>query len=135
MKPALLHEDKYLQILWDSQARVISVDWKESTSEMTDEDFKTELTLFAKHVEDHRAPRILIDVSKFYHRPGKGVSEWRRRTISIRYNAAGVQRFAFLLSPDSQISPTANQSSEGELFLTQAFNDREQAFAWLKASE
>ena len=56
MKPALLHEDKYLRILWDAQTRIISIDWKASTSEMTDEDFKTELTLFAEQVEDQGAP-------------------------------------------------------------------------------
>jgi hypothetical protein len=135
MKPMLLHEDKYLQILWDAQTRIISIDWKESTFEMNDEDFKTELSRFAKQVEENRAPRILIDVSKFRHRPGEELGEWRRKNISTRYNAAGVQRFAFLLSPDSQISPTASQSSEGEQFLTQAFKDREEAIAWLKASE
>lgn len=131
----LLLEDKYLQILWDAQTRIISIDWKESTSEMNDEDFKTELSRFAKQVEDNRAPRILIDVRKFRHHPGEELGEWRRKNISTRYNAAGVQRFAFLLSTDSQISPTASQSSEGEQFLTQAFNNREEAIAWLKASE
>jgi hypothetical protein len=54
-----------LRVLWDEQTRIISIDWKEATSGMTDEDFKTELTLFAKQVEAKRAPRILIDVSKF----------------------------------------------------------------------
>lgn len=133
--PAQLHEDEYLQILWDEQKRIISIDWKEATSRMTDEDFKRELTLFAKQVEDKRAPRILIDVSKFHHRPGAEVGEWRLKNISPRYNAAGVQRFAFLLSKDSQVPPMANQSSEGERFLTQSFNRYEQATAWLTAAE
>jgi hypothetical protein len=100
MKHAQLLEDKYLQISWDEQTRIISIDWKEATS-MTDEDFKTELTLFAKQVEDKRAPRILIDVSKFRHRPSAEVGEWRLKNISTRYSAAGVRRFAFLLSKDS----------------------------------
>jgi hypothetical protein len=134
MKPALLHEDEYLQILWDERTRIISIDWKEATSAMTDEDFKTELTLFAEQVEDKRAPGILIDVSKFRHRPSEEVGKWRLKNISSRYNAAGVQRFAFLLSKDSQVSPTVSQS-EGEQFLTQSFNHREQAIAWLTASE
>jgi hypothetical protein len=131
----LLHEDEYLQILWDTQTRIISIDWKESTSEMTDEDFKTELTLFAKQVEDNRAPRILIDVSKFHHRPGEAAGEWRRKNISTRYNAAGVQRFAFLLSNYSQVPSMASRPSEGERFLTQSFNNYEQAIAWLTASD
>jgi SpoIIAA-like len=111
-----------------------SIDWKEATSAMTDEDFKTELTLFAKQVEDKRAPRILIDVSKFRHRPSAEVGEWRLKNISTRYSAAGVRRFAFLLSKDSQILAMVSQS-EGEQFLTQSFNNEEQAIAWLTASD
>ncbi len=41
MKPALLHEDKYLQVFWDEPTHIIGIDWKETTSDMTDEDFKT----------------------------------------------------------------------------------------------
>jgi hypothetical protein len=135
MKPALQHEDKYLQVFWDESTGIIGIDWKETTFDMTDEDFKTALTLFAKQVEDKRAPRILIDVSKFHHRPGVAIGEWRLKNISARYNAAGVQRFAFVLSKDSQIPPMASQSAEGELFLTQSFNSYEQAVAWLTQSE
>jgi hypothetical protein len=134
MKPTLLREDKYLQVFWDESTRIIGIDWKEATSNMTDEDFKTELTLFAKQVEDKRAPRILVDVSKFRHRLGAEMGEWRLKNSSTRYNAAGVQRFAFLLSKDSPIPPMANQSAEGELFLTQSFNSYEQATAWLTGS-
>src|SRR5258708_37943873 len=97
MKPAQLYEDKYLQILWDDQTRIISIDWKAATSAMTDEDFKMELTLFAKQVEERSAPRILIDVSKFHHRPGAEIREWRLKNTSSRCNAAGVQRLAVLL--------------------------------------
>ena len=135
MKPAQLHEDEYLQIFWDEQTRIISIDWKAATATMADDDFKTELTLFAKQVEDKRAPRILIDVSKFRHRPGEEVGEWRLKNISTRYNAAGVQRFAFLFSQETPVPTMASQSAEGERFLTQSFNSHEQATAWLTASE
>jgi hypothetical protein len=134
LKVALLHEDRYLKVFWDESTRIIGIDWKETTSDLTDEDFKTELTLFAKQVEDKRAPRILIDVSKFRHRPGAEMGERRLKNISTRYNAAGVQRFAFLLSKDSQIPRMASQSGRGELFLTQWFNNHEQATAWLTGS-
>ena len=134
MNAALLHEDEYLQVFWDEPTRIISIDWKEATSGMTDEDFKTELTSFAKQVEDKKAPRILIDVSKFRHRPSEAVGKWRLKNISPRYNAAGVKRFAFLISKDSQV-PSMASRSEGEGFLTQSFNSNERATAWLTASE
>jgi hypothetical protein len=69
----------------------------------------------------------------FCHKPEPDVGQWRLKNISTRYNAAGVQRFAFVFPKDSQIEPMANQPSEGEQFLTQAFDTHEQATAWLTA--
>jgi len=129
-----LHEDKFLRILWDEETRIISIDWKEATSVMTDKDFKAELTLFAQQVEDKKAPRILIDVTKFRHRPGPDVGAWRLKNISTRYNIAGVKRCAFLVSQETPISSTS-EPREGEQFLTRSLNSREQAIAWLIASE
>jgi len=131
MQAAHLHEDKFLRIFWDEETRIIGIDWKDSTSTMTDEEFRAELKLFADQVEEKKAPRILVDVSSFRHRIGAETGQWRLKNISPRYNAAGVQRFAFVFSKDSQIPPMANESSAGERFLTRSFNSREQAVAWL----
>ena len=135
MQRAQLYEDNFLRMLWDDQTRIIGIDWKPATSAMTDEDFKAELTLFARQVEDKRAPRILIDVTRFRHRPGPEVGEWRLKNISTRYNAAGVERFAFLVSKDTPISSMTSEPQEGERFLTRSFNSHEQAIAWLTAPE
>jgi hypothetical protein len=100
---------------------------------MSIEEFKADLTLFAAHVEQKRAPAILVDVGKFRHKPAPEVQEWRVKNISNRYNAAGVRRFAFLLLKDSPIPPMLNQASPGENFLTHAFNDIKDAIHWLTA--
>ena len=126
-----LHEDKFFKVFWDESTRIIGIDWKEATSAMTDEEFKTELTLFAGLVEEKKARGILVDIKSFRHRPGPDVQPWRVKNISNRYYAAGVARFAFLFPEGAQIPPMMNQSSPGESFLTQAFTSRKQALAWL----
>ena len=130
-KAAQLHEDKFSKIFWDESTRIISIDWKEATSAMTDEEFKAELTLFAGHVEQKKARGILVEVSGFRHKPGPDIQPWRVKNISNRYYAAGVRRFAFLFPDGAQIPPMMNQSSPGENFLTQAFINRQQAVMWL----
>ena len=130
MQPTELHDDKFLQILWDEHSRVIGIRWKEATASMSDENFKDELALFAGFVEQKKAPGILVDISDFRHKMSPAVQEWRVKNISCRYNAAGVQRFAFLLSSGSQIPPM-NQSSPGERFATRAFTDFDEAVKWL----
>ena len=131
MNSTALHEDNFLRVLWDEATRIIGIDWKESTATMTDEDMKAELALFAGFVEKKKAPRILVDVTKFRHRMSPEVQEWRLKNISTRYNAAGVSRFAFIFPQDVPIPQTMNQSSPGEDFVTRAFAGRDEAVAWL----
>src|SRR5262245_39327554 len=98
-----IHDGKYLKVLWDGESRIIGIDWKETTAEVTDDDFKAELTQFAGHVEARRAHGILVDVGRFRHAMGPGMQEWRVKNISRRYFAAGGRRspFCFLPAPRS----------------------------------
>ena len=132
MSASQLHEDKFLKIFWDEKASIIGIDWKDSTSAMTGEEFQQELTLFAGHVEKKRAGGILVDVSNFRHKADPDFMPWRVKNISNRYAAAGVKREAFLFPKGAQIPPTMNQSAPGEGFLTRGFDNPEEATAWLK---
>lgn len=131
MNSTELHDDNFLRILWDDATQIIGIDWKESTATMTDESMKAELSTFAGYVEDKRAPRILVDVTKFYFRLSPAMQEWRVKNISSRYNAAGVKRFAFVFPADAQVPPTMNQAVAGEDFMTRGFNSRDDAVSWL----
>jgi hypothetical protein len=71
---------------------------------MTDEEFKAELTLFAGQVEQKKARGILVDVSRFRHKPGPEVRPWRIKNISNRYYAAGRSHAPIAFCP-----PTSKQ--------------------------
>jgi hypothetical protein len=131
MRNAQVHDDDFFKVLWDENARIIRIDWKEATSSMSDEDFKRELTLFAGHVEQKKARGILVDVSRFRHKPGPEIQPWRVKNISNRYAAAGVKRQAFLFPKGAQVPPM--RSSPEEKFLTETFDDVQKAEAWLTA--
>lgn len=135
MQTTGLHEDECYEILWDEKTRIISINWKEGTSSMTDECFKSELERFAGFVEAKKACGILVDVAHFRHKMAPGVQEWRVKNISTRYSAAGVRRFAFLFPAGAPIPPMMNQSSPGESFPTRAFNDPEKAMTWLTGAD
>jgi hypothetical protein len=126
-----LHDGKFLKILWDDRSRIVPIDWKETTAEMSDEDFKADLTTFASYVERQKARGILVDVAQFRHQPGPDLQPWRVKNISTRYAAAGVLRFAFLFPPGAQVPPMMNRSSPGENFETRAFNSVDEAIHWL----
>lgn len=135
MRDIQLHDDKFLKIFWKEKGRVIGLDWKASTSAMTSDEFRQELTLFADHVEKKRASGILVDVSDFGHKPDPDFMPWRVKNISNRYAAAGIKREAFLFPKGAPIPPTMNQSAPGEESLTRAFDNRDEATAWLTAAQ
>jgi hypothetical protein len=135
MQVMQLHEDRFLKILWDEKTRIIGIDWKSSTSAMTGEEFREELTLFAGHVEKKHASGILVDVSNFRHNPDAEFMAWRVKNISNRYTASGVKREAFLFPKGAQIPQAMNQSAAGEQFLTRRFDNPEEATAWLTGAK
>jgi len=133
MKSEQVHDDKYMNIFWNSGTRILRVDWKEGTGAMTTEDFKASLTQIAAQVESRRAAGLLVDVDKFRHRPEPEVHKWRVENISPRYDAAGLRRFAFLFPAGAQIPSAMNQSGSQEKFLTRAFDEVGRAESWLTA--
>jgi hypothetical protein len=88
MQGTEIHDGKFLIIIWDAASRVIGIKWKESTAEMSEEDFKADLTTFAGYVEQQKARGILVDVAQFRHRPGLDMQPWRVQNISTRYASA-----------------------------------------------
>src|SRR6266508_4362678 len=67
------------------QQGVLELRWLPSTSDMTDDDFKVTLELFAEQAERTGAPFLLIDATDFVHQFGEGVMEWRNQQIIPRH--------------------------------------------------
>jgi hypothetical protein len=130
-----IYEDAFLRIGRDETIDVVELVWKPASSVMSDDDYKTELILFADQVDQLRPARILVDLCDFRFVMHDTLWEWRLTNISARYNSAGVERFAFVLRQDSPIPPRMNQSSAGEAFITRAFRSRQQAIDWLTSGQ
>ncbi len=116
------------------QQGVLELRWLPSTSDMTDDDFKVTLELFAEQAERTGAPFLLIDATDFVHQFGEGVMEWRNQQIIPRYNASGTRKFAFHVPegfPD--VIETGGQPiTDGPAtFPTAWFTDRQHALDWL----
>jgi len=135
MQGTQIHDGTFFTVFWDAASHIIWINWKKSTAEMSEEDFKADLTTFAGYVEQQKARGILVDVAQFRHRPGPDLQPWRVKNISTLYAAAGVKRFAFLFPPGEQVPPMMNQSSPGESFETRGFDDPAMAMSWLAGAD
>ena len=63
MSASQLHEDKFLKIFWDEKASIIGIDWKDSTSAMTGEEFKQEKNAKAERILTRCARRIVLSAA------------------------------------------------------------------------
>jgi hypothetical protein len=111
---------------------LLELRWLPTTSTMTDGGFMATLCLFAWEAEKARPKALFIDATEFTHTFGAGVMEWRDAHIIPRYGAAGIRRFAFLMS--AGFPRAGAEAVEGPaIFPTKWFIDRQEALAWLRA--
>jgi hypothetical protein len=102
--------------------------------EMSDADFKETLGLLAEMGEQHKPRFMIIDATDFHHELGPGVMQWRDENIIPRYGAAGVTKFAFLVSAGfpGTVESGARPGVEGSAtFPTGWFSTRERSYQWL----
>ena len=92
-----LYRDRFGAILHHSGEQILELEWFEGSATMTDDDFMRSMERYAAFAEEHRAPNMLVDVTRFKHTPGEQVAQWRDQHIIPRYDAAGVKKFAFLI--------------------------------------
>jgi len=103
--------------------------------QMTDGAFKATLALLALEAEKVRPSGLLVDASKFGHRPGPGVMQWRDDCVVPRYGSAGVKKMAFQAPagfPDTIEAGGKAALEEPAIFSTAWFSERQHAIDWLR---
>jgi hypothetical protein len=81
----------------------------------------------------HRAPHMLVDLTRFGHSPGEGVPRWRDEHVIPRYNSAGVRKFAFLVPAGASGTVESGLEPEKEppgTFPTGYFEERQHILEW-----
>ena len=137
-QPIEVARNQWGAILHHPAQRTLELQWFASTRQMTDDDFKSSLELYATAAEQLRPIAcMLIDSREFLHTFGDpGVMRWRDEHIIPRYNAAGVEKFAFVMPEGSSgtVESGSAPSVEGPAtYPTAWFSSRERAESWLAA--
>ena len=124
------------EIVHHEAERILELRWL--PGEMTDGGFKATLALYAWQAEQIRPSFLLIDATQF--RPprfGPNVMQWRDDSITPRYGAAGVKKFAFHVpeGAPNTIEAGGKEGFEGSaVFPTAWFTKREHALDWFRKS-
>jgi hypothetical protein len=128
-----LHRDDYGVIRHHPEHGILELEWLEASASMTDDDFKHSMQRYASLAGEHSTPYLLVDVRNFRHTMGKGVGAWRDEHIIPAYNAARVEKFAFLLpagAPGTVEEGSAPAPEPPGEFPTGYFSERRSISAW-----
>ena len=103
----------------------------DATRNFTTATFYEWLSEFAGGVEASGRQHVLVDALSFRMASDQMDPEWRDTHIIPRYNAAGVEKFAFLM-PEGMPAIGTPPAPEGPAeFPTAYFGTRAEALAWL----
>jgi hypothetical protein len=126
-----IYEDRFGAVIDHGDARYLEIRWYDATEDMSAAQFQDWLAGFAGAVERRRPARILVDNTSFLMDPANSDGDWREEHIIPRYNAGGVQKFAFHM-PEGMPAIGAPPAPEGRAtFPTGYFARRHAALDWL----
>ncbi len=127
-----IHEDLLFTFELEEKSGILRFLWTDRTANMTDEDFKRTLLLYADYALKHGTGSLLVDVRNFHHTPGAEVVKWRNEVLVPRYEAAGIRKFAYVIGNKVPMPPQQS-AAEGRkpAFETRYFRAQEEAEQWL----
>jgi hypothetical protein len=126
-----LYEDRFGAVIDHADAGYLEIRWYDTTEDMSATQFQEWLAGFAGEVERRRPALVLVDNTSFLMDPANMNGEWRDEHIVPRYNAGGVQKFAFHM-PEGMPAIGTPPAWEGPAtYPTAYFARREAALDWL----
>jgi hypothetical protein len=108
--------------------KLVELTWLPGTQQMTDQDFKEAVYVFAEGALQHRANRLIIDMRQFMGRPSAEVGAWRDEVIVPKYEKAGVKKLAWIWPGVS-----ADETGTGAAYQQRYFEGRDEAINWCVA--
>ena len=118
----------YYSINYFKPESLVELTWLPGTQDMTDQDFKESLCVFAEGALQHRAKRLIIDMRQFKGRPSDEVGAWRDDVIVPKYEKAGVKKIAWVW-PGVSLEDVGTGSSYQQRY----FEARDEAINWCVA--
>jgi hypothetical protein len=133
-EPKELAATEWGAITYHPRWNTLELTWSPNTKSMGDDGFRQTLQLLADLGLKVRPRFMIVDSTQFIHMPAEGTLAWRDDHIVPLYNEAGVEKFAFLATPEmpGTVEKGGVPAPDGPAsFPTGWFETKEQMYAWL----
>lgn len=128
-----IHNSKHILIEYD-EANALFIFKFTDLAAISEGDFKQELETQASLSEKYHPMRFLFHSKNFDYAISPDFQQWIDDNIFPRYIAAGVKKFAYIMSADmiSQLSiEQTMEEKKAAAFETRFFENEEEAMEWL----
>ena len=128
--------NQWSKIVYFGDSKTLLLEWLPSSKEMSDGAVKQTLEQFADAGEELRPSYLLVDVMHFGRGFTDEINAWRDVRIIPAYNAAGVQKMAFLAPeqfPQTFEKGFRPENEPGAKFPTGWFSNRDNLDQWLRS--
>jgi hypothetical protein len=126
-----VYEDRFGEVIDHADDGYLEIRWYDDTETMSAAGFQDWVAAFAGEVEHRQRPAILVDLTRFLMDQSDMDGDWWHTQIVPRYNAAGVEKFAFLVRDEMPGVGSPPTTSKGAAFPTGYFARRQEALNWL----
>lgn len=133
----ILHQSKYVEILYDASKSLIVDKFLSTTKDMTDEQFKEEMYVFVEICEKYLPKSELVHLLDMQYPIAPDMQEWMNTEIFPRYENI-IKRMAFLLPTDLIPALAVEQTMDeevGQRFVQAYFDEEQKAIDWLLEKE
>jgi len=112
--------------------------WNNNSSNMSDEEYKYEMTKAIELFEKYKLRKILWNMSNFHFIVGVELQEWQNHNLFPNMLAVGAKDHAFIMPPEMISELSVEQAVEepnGLNFNIKHFDNEQDAVIWLKKIE
>ncbi len=112
---------------------MLYTEWKESSSDLSEEELKTEMEQILQQVEEHQTKNIIADTSRFKYKATQKTQRWIGRFFMADIIEMGVKKYAIIVPKEvyPQFEGDNNEEELYEGFKVKYFMSKDQAMNWL----
>lgn len=128
-----LHDSKFQTVIFDQQRSIVGNFWKLETKEITEDEFRNEISKFEEIIAKNKPKGLVGVVVGLQYPVHVETQEWIAQNLFNTLKKVGVKKYAIVVSPDilTQLSVELTiEEDTTQAFETKYFDTEEDAKNW-----
>jgi hypothetical protein len=133
-----VHKSEYVVVYFEKKNKLLGKRWFKTTQQMTDKEFKKEMSIYGELVKKYKPNKELVDTKEFLYAIAPQQQDWVNENVFTIYIKEGLSKAAFVSSEDfiAQLSlEQAMDETKGKYLTKQYFSTEKAAREWLLSND